>query len=184
MNTPLTFCGGVIIEHIGIIHPTKQQDLSIRVVARLMREGVSASCIFIGSYTEGSAYISSLRKLIEELNVADRVFFVGQKNNVEDWLDAADMVIIPSTEGLSLVGLEAFAAGKAVVATERCGVGELVRTSGTGYTYGQKDEEAKACECIKKAMVGHDGQTGRNFARQNDVESYCDRLKTMLTSIG
>lgn len=61
-----------------------------------------------------------LRPMLEgmaaDLGVADKVRFLGVRNDVPDLLAAADCFILPSRhEGLPIVGLEAIAAGKPMI---------------------------------------------------------------------
>lgn len=65
--------------------------------------------------------------------VADRVRFLGQRDDVPALLACADLFVLPSlAEGLPLSVLEAMAAGVPVVATAFAGVEEVVQEDRTG----------------------------------------------------
>jgi glycosyltransferase involved in cell wall biosynthesis len=59
------------------------------------------------------------------------VVFAGQREDVADWLAAADVVVFPSRwEGMSIALLEAMARGRSVVATDVPGAREALAESG------------------------------------------------------
>jgi UDP-glucose:(heptosyl)LPS alpha-1,3-glucosyltransferase len=60
--------------------------------------------------------------LARKLNVRDRVHFLGGRDDVFDWLLAADLLVHPArSEAAGMVLLEALSAGLPVLATEACG---------------------------------------------------------------
>ena len=72
--------------------------------------------------------------LAADLGVADRVHFLGQRNDVDRILAAAQVcLLITNWEGFPLSILEAMRAGLPVVASAVGGVAESVRDGETGY---------------------------------------------------
>ena len=63
----------------------------------------------------------TLKRVAEELGLADRVYFVGRVSEAElvDWYRAADIFVLPTAayEGFGLVTAEALACGTPVVGT-------------------------------------------------------------------
>ncbi len=82
---------------------------------------------------------------VEELGVKDRVFFMGQKSNVNKWMQAADIVLFPAHkgEGMGRVPFEAMATSTPVIATNIIGVNESV-TNEVGRLVDQEDPKAIA----------------------------------------
>ena len=72
---------------------------------------------------------SSLRSSLEEMGLADHVLMPGRRWDVPDWLDAADVFLLPSyCEGMPISIMEAMAKGLPVMATAVSGTPEeLVR---------------------------------------------------------
>lgn len=69
-----------------------------------------------------------------ELGLESRVRFLGFRTDVPELLAAADLLVVASTsEGCSVVILEAMASGRAVVATDVGGSAEVVVDGQTGF---------------------------------------------------
>jgi glycosyltransferase involved in cell wall biosynthesis len=76
---------------------------------------------------------STLEAQARDLQVADRVVFLGHRTDVPALLAAADVFVLPSlTEGLPISLLEAMAAGTPVVGTAIEGIDELIVAGETG----------------------------------------------------
>lgn len=79
--------------------------------------------LIVLGYTERSPY----PQLAEQLEISDRVHFLGYRRDVADMMSLADLFIFPSRyEPFSLVILEAMASGLPVITSNRCGVVELL----------------------------------------------------------
>jgi len=62
-----------------------------------------------------------------KLGVAQRIIFLGQRNDIPDLLNICDLFVLPSLlEGLPLSILEAMAASKPVIATDIEGINEII----------------------------------------------------------
>jgi glycosyltransferase involved in cell wall biosynthesis len=83
---------------------------------------------------------SNLRKLARDLGIADRVYFMGERRDVREVLQAMDIFALPSiAEGISNTILEAMASGLPVVATNVGGNAELVVDGETGALFESGD---------------------------------------------
>ena len=68
-------------------------------------------------------------EMVKTLNLESKVRFVGQKSNVNEWLQASDILLFPShegAEGMGRVPFEAMATATPVIATNISGVNEAV----------------------------------------------------------
>jgi len=105
------------------------------------------------------------------LNVDERVFFLGHRDDVPSLINGCDMFILPSLfEGLPLTIIEAMAAGKPVIASDLIGIEEEVINSKTGLLVPKENSEALA-EAIKYLISNPDyaqklGNAGRIRAQQ------------------
>jgi glycosyltransferase involved in cell wall biosynthesis len=108
---------------------------------------------------------------------ATAVDLVGYSDDVQAWLAAADVVVVPSRwEGMALVPLEALARGRSVVATDVAGIRESV-PAGCGAVVPVEDPvrlgAALAGRLADRALSDAEGQTGRRH-----VEAYHDSAVT------
>ncbi len=75
----------------------------------------------------GGSLKQKLIEMTQKLGLKDRVIFLGERNDIPELLQIADIVVIPSlSEGFSLSCLEAMAVGRPIVATDVGGVPELM----------------------------------------------------------
>jgi glycosyltransferase involved in cell wall biosynthesis len=80
-----------------------------------------------------------------QLEIAQRVVFLGQRHDVPDLMAAADLFVLPSFyEGLPLTVLEAMASGTPVIATAIGGTDEVISNGRTGVLVPPRDAHALA----------------------------------------
>lgn len=83
--------------------------------------------IWVGTGT----LLPRLQAVAKELGVTERIKFVGERSDIPDLLDAADIFILPSQfEGMPLAIMEAMAKGKPVIATAVSGIPEELGNTG------------------------------------------------------
>jgi glycosyltransferase involved in cell wall biosynthesis len=102
--------------------------IGLRALAKVREKGIALRLWVVGRGDRDRFFA-----LARELNVASAVSFLGARYDVERFLAAADMFILPSLyETFSLVGFEAAATGLPVLATRVHGIGDLVRDDDAG----------------------------------------------------
>lgn len=94
-----------------------------------------------------------LHRMATELGIAERVHFLGRRDDVPALLAISDIFALTSdTEGLSCSVLEAMAAGLPVVATQAGGNTELVTDGTTGYLVEPGDVAAVQARLLALAL--------------------------------
>jgi glycosyltransferase involved in cell wall biosynthesis len=122
---------------MGRLHPNKGFDIAIRALALLP----GAHLAIAGEGPERAA----LEALARELGVADRVAFLGWRRDAGALLAAAEVFVCSSRhEPLGNIVLEAWSAGRPVVALAAQGPAELITDGVDGVLVAPEEPEALA----------------------------------------
>lgn len=122
---------------LGRLHPNKGFDVLLDAVARV--EG-----LYLWLAGEG-ALADDLRARARRLGIEARVRFLGWRDDVGSLLASCDMLVCSSRiEPLGNTIIEAWAAGKPVVAASSSGPAELIADGGNGLLVAIDDAEALA----------------------------------------
>ncbi|HOX60583.1 MAG TPA: glycosyltransferase [Candidatus Magasanikbacteria bacterium] len=118
---------------VGRLSAQKNHSLLLHALAKLRNYDWT-----LNIYGEGDMRLE-LEFMAQSLKIADRVFFPGNVMNVAEVYCAADFVVQTSYfEGMSLVIMEAMAAGRTIVATRAAGEG-IITDGVDGILVGDED---------------------------------------------
>ena len=122
----------VVVIQASRMEPWKGQSVCLHALGKL-RDLSGWFCCEVGAPQRPSEqkYFQSLKDLVVELGIADRVRFLGQRSDVSRLLAAADIYCQPNTglEGLPIVFGEALYAGLPILTSKLGGFWELVDES-------------------------------------------------------
>jgi glycosyltransferase involved in cell wall biosynthesis len=168
----------------------KGHETGIRAAAILKEKGVNAWLWFAGiERGDKLKYTEQLKTLCGELGVADRVRFLGQRNDVPELLRAADCVILPSTaEGLPLSILEAQATKVPVLAAPTAGIPEIIIDEKTGILVRADDFNGYAHHLQRilnnPVLYSQIAETAYSYIlREHSWETYIDRVCGVYQSV-
>ena len=86
-----------------------------------------------------------LMVLVDQLEISDRVLFLGARADIHEFLSAIDVFVMPSLwEGQPIALLEALAIGKPCIASAVDGIPEIIVDGDNGYLVSPKDVEGLA----------------------------------------
>lgn len=177
-----------IFGYIGRLINLKGIDLLIESFKLFEKKYSDSILIIVGEGIEKEKLIN----LAKGYNLSRKIFFMGYRKDVYNWLNIFDSFILPSKrEGLPLTILEAMAMKKIVIATSVGGVPELIVNNYNGilieerdplvlmksmqYVYENKNEVK---EIVEKAY--------KHITLKYSIEDYIDSLdgiyKSLLTS--
>jgi glycosyltransferase involved in cell wall biosynthesis len=135
-----------VIGMVARLERMKGQDLFLRMAAQIAKRLPAARFILVGDAMQGSGwdYLRELHALCDDLDIGERVHFLGFRTDIADILAALDCFVHPSRRGAFVsVLIEAMAAGLPIVATDVDGIPECVGRDGAASLI--PPEDAAAC---------------------------------------
>lgn len=121
--------GAVVCLTIARMERMKGYQYQVQAIAQLRNLPAWEQIYFI--WAGSGTWEGRLRARLIELGVNDHIQFVGERAEIQDWFDAADLFVLPSEfEGMPLSIMEAQAKGLAVVASAVSGIPEEMGDTG------------------------------------------------------
>jgi len=161
--------GGMVL-FLGRIHKSKGIEFVIKAFSNLIKKVNDVVLVIAGS---DDGYKAELEKLIEKLNLSDKVKFTGfldEDNKISAYVDA-DLFVhtVRYMGGVGLAPLEAILCNTSVVVTEECG--EIIKEANCGYLvkYGDvTDLKEKMKWVIENPEEGKEGvERGKKYIMEN-----------------
>jgi glycosyltransferase involved in cell wall biosynthesis len=144
----------IVVGSFSRLSPWKGQHVLIQAIAKTPK----FHALIVGSELFGeSAYVQSLRDLVRELGVEQRVHFYGFTQNVVQPMAACDIIVHTSTapEPFGRVLVEAMLAKRPLVATRAGGPLEIIEDGHTGILVPLNDSDALAEVLMRLAADPH-----------------------------
>lgn len=137
--------GEKIVVHTSNFRKVKRVE-DVILVFKLIQEKVSAKLLLIGDGPERM----HIEKLCRELDICDKVSFLGKQEMVEEILSICDLFVMPSeSESFGLAALEAMACQVPVIASDAGGIPEVNIHGVTGFNSPVGDVEDMAKNALK-----------------------------------
>jgi glycosyltransferase involved in cell wall biosynthesis len=171
-DAPLAVC-------VGRLTFQKGQDVLLDAWSRVKASANDPELVFVGDGPE--------RQALAE-RAGPGVVLVGEREDVPDWLAAADLVVFPSRwEGMSLAMLEAMARARCVVATSVDGAHEALGDD-AGAIVPVNDPKALADAILERLAnpdrADREGLAGRRRAeRSHDLRQATEAVARIYTEL-
>ena len=114
---------------------------------------------------------AELERLAKNLDLRERVMFLGARDNISEILDKIDIFVLPSLwEGLGIAVIEAAAAGKPIVASRVGGIPEIIENERTGVLVESKNVKSLA-DGLERVLLGEGeallmGRSARDYVKE------------------
>lgn len=174
-----------LIGAVGRLSAVKGHELLIRAAAELLSSKCKIKVLLVGD----GPLLGLLRELADKLGILKHVLFVGHQDNVQDFLTAMDIFVLPSLhEGIPMALLEALAMELPVVATRVGGIPEVIDHGVNGLLVTPADVQLLA-ESVR-ALIDDQfrarnlGKAGRaRIEKEFTAERMAERIAEIYTSI-
>ncbi|HOW13088.1 MAG TPA: glycosyltransferase family 4 protein [Candidatus Pacearchaeota archaeon] len=168
----------LILSSIARLHP--QKDIltilnSIKIISSKIDNFI---LLIIG---DGPLRLS-LERQVKNLNITDKVIFLGARKDVPILINISDIIILSTNwEGLPLIPLEAGASKKPIVASNVDGVRETIIDGKTGFLFKQGSAEDLSDKLLKlvqseelRKEMGENGfkYVSENFSKEKMIKEY------------
>ena len=162
---------------VGDFALRKGHQYLFEALPKIVAEVPNFKLVTVGRFNRNEALVKNLRALQLKHNLHRRVKWLGYRSNVEDYMAAFDVCVVPSViEPLGLVALEAMAAGTPVVAAKTGGLPEIVEHQHNGLLVESRNPEELADAIIQMARSESErrrmGENGRSMVSEkfNPIE--------------
>ncbi|WP_400241976.1 N-acetyl-alpha-D-glucosaminyl L-malate synthase BshA [Niallia sp. JL1B1071] len=138
--------------------------------------------------------MSKVTKLVDELQLREKVLFLGKQENLEELYSLSDlMLLLSEKESFGLVALEAMACGVPVIGTNVGGIPEVIVPNETGFIceLGDVEDIAKHAVNLLSDSKKHAQFSKNSISRVRDyfraniiVDQYVEIYKSILETGG
>ncbi|HEV2178410.1 MAG TPA: N-acetyl-alpha-D-glucosaminyl L-malate synthase BshA [Terriglobia bacterium] len=158
-----------ILAHLSNFRPVKRVEDVVEIFARVRRE-IPAKLMMIGDGPDRA----SAEWLAREKNLTRDVIFLGKQNQVQDLLNCADVMLLPSElESFGLAALEAMACGVPAVCSRVGGIPEVMTDGVEGYLAAPHDVETMAARALDILTQPGRRETMGRAARTRAQSQFC-----------
>ena len=155
-----------LVLSVGELNGNKNQQVIIRAVARTDDQNIHY--VLCGKGDQ----LQKLQELAAELNVSERVHFLGYRRDIADICRQSDLFALPSRrEGLPFAAMEAMYCGLPLVNSGIRGLSDITEDGVSGYVCGTEEVERYA-DSIQKLKASPELRKQMGDRNRRTVEAY------------
>ncbi|QUO31262.1 sugar transferase [Faecalicatena sp. Marseille-Q4148] len=167
----------IMILSVGELNTNKNHQLIIRAIAGLDNKKIHYVIVGVGSKR------GELEKLAEELEVNNRVHFLGYRKDIVELNNCADLFAFPSIrEGLGMASLEALSCEVPVVGMNTRGIKEYVIEGVTGYLFENDVNDCKRAIVLAIKMLKNKDLVGKK-CREISLKYSIDKTNGIMLEV-
>ncbi len=160
--------GERILIHTSNFRPVKRVPDVIKIFEKVNKE-IPSKLILIGDGPDRF----ECEQLTRQLNISDKVKFLGKQEAIVDILNASDLFLLPSqSESFGLAALEAMSCGLPVIASSAGGIPELIKHNECGFISEIGDIERMAKYAVDLLTNDKKYELFSRNARKRAVEKF------------
>ncbi|CEA00215.1 GDP-mannose-dependent alpha-(1-6)-phosphatidylinositol monomannoside mannosyltransferase [Jeotgalicoccus saudimassiliensis] len=134
-----------VLMHTSNFRKIKNVDDIVRTFHETSKE-IECHLVLVGDGPD----MYSIRQLVQELGIEDRVHFSGQQSDVSSYYKLSDaFLLLSAKESFGLAMLEAMYCGAVPIGSTAGGISEVIRHNETGYVVGVGDYKKAAGHLIR-----------------------------------
>ena len=158
------------IINIGNLSELKSQHLLLEALSTGILKSINLRVFLIGDvhFKKDIKYKERLLNFINANKLNDKVFLLGFKRNIGDFINYSDLLVHCPTieEGLGLVILEAFSFGKIVIGTNIGGIPEMINNGKNGFLC-----DVNKNDLAEKIFYVYSNKDKLEFIRNNAIKT-------------
>ncbi len=165
----------IVLILVASLKAGKGHDYFVDVLKAIKDEGHNVKCFFAGD----GPLRNALYRKCSDMKLSENIIFLGNINNIADYLNASDLFVLPSfSEGLSIALMEAMTIGLCVITTDVGSNADLVKTgfNGTLVLPGDVDGLEKALRYYlrNRQLIKSFGENSKSIieARYSSADRY------------
>ena len=165
----------ICIGNVARIMPEiKGQDILIRAIGKIVKKYPNLKCYFAGDADlNHKSDLKDLKEMVRELQLENNIKFLGNVDNIPEFLKKLDVFILPSrSEGFGLSLVEAIASGIPCIASKLDGPLEILGSNERGIIFESENVEKLVNE-IQYVIENYDLVYNKScIAQQYVIENY------------
>ena len=163
--------GEKVLVHLSNFRPVKRVSDVVEVFARVHQE-IPSKLLMIGDGPDRTV----AEWMVREKNLSPDVIFLGKQNQVQDLLNCADVLLLPSEiESFGLAALEGMASGVPPICSRVGGVPEVFRDGVEGFLVEPRDVQTMAARALEILTNPERHAEMSNAARQRALKHFCSK---------
>lgn len=170
-----------LVLSVGELKPHKNHKVIVDAISHLNRDVYYVLC-------GKGELLDFLSDRAKEKNIADKVIFLGYRNDVSEIMKCADVFAFPSIrEGLGLASLEAMSNGLPIIASNTRGIRDYVIEGKTGFLcasnseqdFRERIEELRTNNALRRYM----SIKCKEYSKKYDIKLIKDSIKSIIEDL-